>query len=79
MSPELTRLVVDRNACAGHGLCYATAPDLLGPDDQGDPVVPAGPVPAELLATARMVTTVCPERALSLTGPLRHRSEEQSS
>ncbi|MCX4098452.1 ferredoxin [Nocardia sp. alder85J] len=79
MSPEPSRLVVDRNACAGHGLCYATAPDLLGPDDQGDPVVLADPLPADRLDAGQTVVTVCPERALSLTGPSRHRSEEQSS
>ncbi|WP_019925264.1 ferredoxin [Nocardia sp. BMG111209] len=77
MTAELPSLVVDRKACAGHGICYATAPDLLHPDDRGDPIVRVDPLPAALLPAARTVTTVCPERALTLTGPARHRPEEQ--
>jgi ferredoxin len=60
------RLDVDRGACAGHGLCYGAAPDLLDCDEQGDPVILADPVPAELSAAARQVVAGCPERALRL-------------
>lgn len=59
-------LTVDRTACAGHGLCYSTAPALVDCDDQGDPVLPAGPVPEEQLRDARRVIDMCPERALAL-------------
>ncbi|MQY26026.1 ferredoxin [Nocardia aurantia] len=79
MGRSPARLVVDRKACAGHGICYATAPDLLGPDEQGDPVVLADPLPADRLAAGQTVVTVCPERALTLTEPSVHPSEEQSS
>jgi ferredoxin len=59
-------LKVDRRACAGHGLCYGTAPDLLDCDEVGDPVVPAGPVPSELLGQAEQIVQMCPERALAI-------------
>lgn len=59
-------LTVDRQACAGHGLCYGTAPDLLDCDEMGDPIVPTGPVPAELLGQAEQIVQMCPERALAI-------------
>jgi ferredoxin len=60
------QLTVDRHACAGHGLCYGASPDLVGCDDQGDPVLVADPVPAGLRDEARRLVEICPERALSL-------------
>ncbi|WP_067678440.1 ferredoxin [Nocardia miyunensis] len=68
--PEPVHLIVDRTACAGHGLCYATAPDLLEPDDFGNPVVGAGPIPESQLEFARRAAAACPERALTLTSAL---------
>ncbi len=59
-------LFVDRSACAGHGLCYGAAPELLDSDDQGDPVPVADPVPEPLLDRARHVVSLCPEQALAL-------------
>lgn len=59
-------LTVDRTACAGHGLCYGAAPELLDCDDQGDPVVLADPVPVSRVGEARKVVDMCPERALAL-------------
>ena len=61
-------LVVDRGACAGHGLCYGAAPDLVDCDEQGDPVVLADPVPEAQAGAARQVVDMCPERALTLDG-----------
>lgn len=61
-------LRVDRAACAGHGLCYGAAPELLDCDDQGDPVVVTDPVPQERVGEARQVVDMCPERALALEG-----------
>lgn len=60
------RLDVDRRACAGHGLCYGDAPELLDCDDQGDPIVLVESVPHALLTDARRVVDGCPERALTL-------------
>ncbi|MET8430427.1 ferredoxin [Nocardia sp. NPDC004860] len=70
------RLVVDRGACAGHGLCYGSAPDLIDSDELGDPVIQVDPIPPSQLETARKATAVCPERALSLTNAESPDSEE---
>jgi ferredoxin len=29
------KLVVDEALCAGHGLCYAHAPEVFQPDEEG--------------------------------------------
>jgi ferredoxin len=67
MTTAHRRLIVDRTACAGHGLCYAMAPVLIEPDDQGDPLILANPIPDARLGDADTAVAVCPERALSLT------------
>ncbi len=61
-----SRLVVDRKACAGHGLCYSIAPDVIDADDQGDPVITADPIPDDQLELAQNAVEACPERALRL-------------
>ncbi|MEY1674283.1 MULTISPECIES: ferredoxin [Gordonia] len=66
MSPQSSTLTVDRVACAGHGLCYGVAPDLIDADDQGDPVVPDRPLEQDEAALARDAVAMCPERALAL-------------
>ncbi|MEV5651957.1 ferredoxin [Nocardia sp. NPDC052254] len=75
---EPHHLAVDRTACAGHGLCYATAPDLLESDDVGNPVVVSDPIPDTHLDAAHRAAAACPERALTLTSAL-PLSEESSS
>ena len=67
MTAAPARLVVDRGACAGHGMCYSVAPALVESDEQGDPVVLVDPISAEQLGDADTAVSVCPERALSLT------------
>ncbi|WP_280420443.1 ferredoxin [Nocardia carnea] len=67
MSTASTRLVIDRTACAGHGMCYSAAPDLVESDEQGDPVVLLDPIPDTHRGDADTAVAVCPERALSLT------------
>lgn len=62
-------LQVDRTACAGHGLCYGNAPELIDSDDQGDPVVLLDPIPPEQHDRLRRVVNMCPERALSTSAP----------
>ena len=59
-------LAVDRSACAGHGLCYGAAPEIVDSDDQGYPVIVADPVPPELRAQLADIVEMCPERALSV-------------
>jgi ferredoxin len=59
-------LIVDRKACAGHGLCYSVAPDIIDSDDQGDPVILADPVPEDQVDNADSAVQACPEQALAL-------------
>ncbi|WP_068268870.1 ferredoxin [Aldersonia kunmingensis] len=59
-------LTIDRQACAGHGLCYGEAPELVDSDDQGYPLVLVDPVPANARTHLRAVVDMCPERALSI-------------
>lgn len=66
---EQLMIAVDRTACAGHGMCYATAPDLIDCDDQGDPIVPERVLAPDELDAARKAIAACPERALSLNEP----------
>jgi ferredoxin len=61
-----SHLQVDRTACAGHGLCYGTAPDVVDCDDQGDPVVLADPLPEDEVESAQRAVEMCPERALTI-------------
>lgn len=79
MNPAPAHLVIDRTACAGHGMCYSTAPALIEPDEQGDPVILPDPVPDSHRAAAETAVAACPERALALAyiSPL-HVSEEPS-
>ena len=71
------RLHVDRQACAGHGLCYGAAPELLDSDEQGDPVITVDPVPDELESVAHEAVRSCPERALSVAAPAGNHETER--
>ena len=53
--------------CVGHGQCYALAPELFEPDDDGysQPKVD-GDVPPELEAKARAAANTCPEYAITI-------------
>lgn len=65
MTEPLT-LIVDRSACAGHGICYGEFPDLIDCDEQGDPIVPDRVLLAAEVRAAQEAVAICPERALSL-------------
>ncbi|KSZ60011.1 ferredoxin [Rhodococcus pyridinivorans KG-16] len=61
------RLVVDRSACAGHGLCYGRSPQVVDCDDSGYPVLLHELLELdEHIAAAEEAVAVCPERALTL-------------
>ena len=70
-------LTVDRVACAGHGLCYGAAPDLIDCDDQGDPIVPDHALGSDEVGPANEAVSLCPERALALQ-PITTAPEDQS-
>lgn len=59
-------LTVDRTVCAGHGMCYATAPSLIDCDEQGDPILPERALSDDEQTLARSAVAACPERALTL-------------
>jgi ferredoxin len=62
------KIEVDLTVCAGHGRCYAVAPEIFEPDDEGySIVILKGPVPAELEGAARKAVEDCPERAIRVT------------
>ena len=60
------KVTIDRTACTGHGRCYALAPDVFAPDDEGNGVVNLAEVPARLEAQARAAEQNCPERAIAI-------------
>jgi ferredoxin len=62
------RIILDEEACTGHGRCYAIAPEVFGPDDMGhcEVVVPE-PLPEQEEAARNAVAT-CPEDALRIEG-----------
>jgi ferredoxin len=60
------RLVVDRIACDGRGLCAELVPELIGLDDWGYPILSPGPVPPSLDQHARRAVADCPLLALRL-------------
>lgn len=63
---QTRQLVVDRSACAGHGLCYSTSPQLIECDDQGYPVVLTEFLSDDDVPAAEAAAIVCPERALTI-------------
>ncbi len=61
------RIVLDQEACTGHGRCYALAPEVYDADDEGHCALRIiGEVPADLEASARAGAENCPERALAV-------------
>jgi ferredoxin len=63
------RLVVDWTRCDGHGLCAALAPDHVGLDEWGFPVIDPDLPEGE----ARRLAQACPVLALRV-GPARSRT-----
>ncbi len=61
------KLTVDRNRCAGHGLCEEAAPQLLHLDDEGKCVIDVEDIEEKDLEAAKMAVRVCPVIALTLT------------
>ncbi|HLH99877.1 MAG TPA: ferredoxin [Acidimicrobiales bacterium] len=60
------RLVVDPIACDGRGVCRDLLPEVVALDDWGFPILPAGPLPPEVVADARRAVSLCPRLALRL-------------
>jgi ferredoxin len=60
------RLAIDPIACSGHGICAELLPELVTLDEWGYPILPADPVPDQLLPLARRAVRLCPTLALRL-------------
>jgi ferredoxin len=60
------RIILDTEACVGHGRCYSLAPDVYAADDVGHCELLLVEVPPALEAQARLGVDNCPERALRL-------------
>ena len=63
------RVTIDRDRCAGHGLCYMLAPDVFtdDADGYGHPALD-GELTAKLLTSARRAAGSCPEQAIAIAG-----------
>ena len=58
---------IDAEMCTGHGRCYALAPELFEPDDDGHgAVLHGGDVPPGHEEAARRAANNCPERAITV-------------
>ena len=60
------RIALDPEVCTGHGRCYALAPEVFAPDDEGHCEVVHEDVPPEHESTTRTAVNNCPEGALTL-------------
>jgi ferredoxin len=60
------RVEVDGKRCEGHGFCEDAAPELFALDEDGELIIKAAAVPAELLDKARQAVHSCPVAALRL-------------
>lgn len=60
------KISVDRGICTGHGRCYALAPDVYEPDDDGYCVVTRAEVGDDLAEQARVGALNCPEDAITV-------------
>ncbi len=59
------RVDVDQKACAGHGQCSATAPEVYELDADGF-CLPVGSVPEGAEEQAREGAAACPEYAITV-------------
>jgi len=60
-------LTVDPITCRAHGLCADELPEAITLDEWGYPILPAGPLPANLVRHAKAAAAACPVLALRLT------------
>jgi ferredoxin len=62
------KVEIDRDRCAGHGMCYMVAPTVFHDDDDGyGQVIGDGEVSGEQAEQARYGAGNCPEQAVLLT------------
>jgi ferredoxin len=57
---------VDRDICAGFGVCLGLAPEVFELHDDGYAIVVVGEVPSQLEEAVRTAVKQCPSNAISL-------------
>jgi ferredoxin len=60
------RVIIDKDACVGHGRCHAEAPELFDLDEMGCCEQDEIDVPPELESGAQRGAGSCPERAIAV-------------
>ena len=66
-STVMPKVRINPDVCAGHGRCYAVAPDVFDADDRGHGMVVAeGELTADQLSAAELAIANCPEQAITL-------------
>ena len=60
------RVIVDRGACCGYGVCAQICPEIFGLDDNGMVVLKMETVPSGLEDKAREGAQACPQSALAV-------------
>ena len=61
------KIKIDAERCTGHGRCYALAPEVFEPDDEGHSVGLVDDIPDDLLDKAQLAVANCPESAITIT------------
>ncbi|MFI6345294.1 ferredoxin [Streptomyces sp. NPDC050560] len=62
------RITADTDVCVGAGQCVLTAPDVFDQDEDGFVTVLEPEPSDEQLKAAKMALSICPSRAIGLTG-----------
>jgi ferredoxin len=60
------KIIVNRDACAGHARCNATAPAIYDLDDDGYSAIAQLDIPSTQDADAIAGAYACPERAITV-------------
>jgi ferredoxin len=66
ISVDPVKVIIDTEACAGHGRCYSLSPDVFDPDDEGHSAARVKVVDGALLLSAEAAVSNCPEHAITL-------------
>jgi ferredoxin len=61
------KVTIDKGLCSGHGRCYALAPEVFEPDEDGFSVVTQQDVPSAFEAAVRLAEQNCPEGAVTIS------------
>lgn len=66
MSGPILRVIADRSACCGYGVCAELCPEIFKVNDIGIVALLTDVVPPALEAKAREAVSACPTNALKI-------------